>query len=126
MSSLLERVRHAFRVWQSRRREKAKARSPHWAALRDDVIRRQKLCEACCGTRELQVHHVVPVSVDPRLELVRSNLMVLCMGRLECHLRIGHGDDWSSWNPLVREQVSMFEPKHPQRTWAAARSMRMR
>lgn len=50
----------------------------------------------------MQVHHVDPYHLDPAKELDPANLISLCMGPLECHVRIGHGDDFKAYFPDVR------------------------
>lgn len=106
---MIKRIAHAVRVLRSklRERQKAKRRSPHWAALRDAFLKTHPLCSACGGNKNLQVHHRMPFSVHPELELVASNLITLCMGKYECHDRIGHGDDWRYYNPAVATHAAI-------------------
>lgn len=96
-------ILHIISVYASKRREKKKEseRSPEWKALRDSVVAERKECAACGGTVELQAHHILPFHLRPDLELVRSNLLVLCMGPDECHELIGHGGGFHFWNPRV-------------------------
>jgi hypothetical protein len=56
----------------------------------------------------LQVHHIVPFSVAPDLELEVSNLLTLCMGDFDCHLRLGHGGSFRCYNPRVIEDAAEF------------------
>lgn len=80
-------------------REKDKTRrSASFDALAQSVIALRARCCACAGSAQLQTHHVV---VGSALEFERSNILVLCMGANECHLRIGHGGDWRRRNPTV-------------------------
>ena len=57
------------------------------------------LCE-CCGRpffcEEMEVHHIVPVSENPRLITAFSNLQVVCP---ECHAKI-HGRPVGGGNSL--------------------------
>ena len=39
----------------------------------------------------------------------RANLIPLCMGILECHLRIGHGGDWQWHNRYVARDVAWVQ-----------------
>lgn len=89
-------IGHTLRKVHARVREwlKDKRRSPQWSALRDNYLGLHPSCEACGYDRDLQVHHVVPVHINPTLELVAANLITLCMGPNECHLRLGHGGGW--------------------------------
>ena len=103
MDRMLASLRHKIRLVRSRRREKKKVtdRSPQWPAVRDKHIATNPHCAACGGTEELQVHHEQPYHLHPELELDEHNLITLCMGPLECHLRIGHGDNFKAYNPNV-------------------------
>jgi hypothetical protein len=100
---------HLFRVAQSiiRERKKAKTRSPHWGKLRDSFIKTHPTCAACGQKKLLQLHHIVPFHFDPKLELEPTNLIVLCMGKLECHLVIGHGGDYKDYNPMVVKHAEL-------------------
>lgn len=98
---------HTVNVVNSLFREHGKAtdRSPHWPSVEHKFKKTQPVCEACGSTKLIQVHHVKPFHLHPELELDPSNLISLCMGPNECHLRIGHGDDFKSYNPNVREDA---------------------
>jgi hypothetical protein len=52
------------------------------------------------------VHHIEPYHLNPGLELFSKNFIALCMGPNECHLRIGHGDDFDAFNPKVVEHAN--------------------
>lgn len=98
-----------LRVLGSLLRERKKAkRSPQWASVRDRWLKVNVCCAACTGTTRLQVHHVQPFHLDPWLELDPKNLITLCMGKPECHLRIGHGDSWKAYNPQVKSDALKF------------------
>lgn len=64
-------------------------------------------CEACGREFDTQVHHIVPFHVDPRLELVKENLIGLC-GPHGCnaHFKVGHLGNWRNANPRVREDAA--------------------
>lgn len=81
-------------------------RSRGWAALRAAHITREPYCTACGVQRFLEVHHVIPVHVDPTRELDPSNLITLCDGPNRCHLRVGHLKRWDRWNTDVREDAA--------------------
>lgn len=79
-------------------------RAPGWSAVRAAHLRVQPCCQFC-GTRQgLEVHHVVPVSVDPERELDAANLITLCGpdGPHNCHLLIGHMGSTRRHNSDVR------------------------
>jgi hypothetical protein len=42
-----------------------------------------------------------PFHLKPELELDLKNLIVLCMGPNECHLLLGHGDNFKKYNPYI-------------------------
>jgi hypothetical protein len=117
MSFLL--LKHLYRVSFAALRERAKRGSPFatflsgepprsggWGRVEREHLAQYPLCQACRGTARLQVHHVRPFHLRPELELDRRNLITLCMGPAECHLRIGHGDDWRAYNPDVRKDAA--------------------
>lgn len=93
---------------------KGHARSSAWPAVRKSYLARKPSCEACGGTRALEVHHVVPFHIDPRLELLASNLITLCEAgpaHLNCHLLVGHLGDWKLSNPTVRRDAAYFRQR---------------
>ncbi len=88
-------------------RKPAVERSPKWAALRHRVLKGAR-CAACGGTQMLEVHHKRPFHLFPHLELVPSNLIVLCERKrsgLNCHLLIGHLGNYRAWNPNVQRDA---------------------
>lgn len=68
-------------------KNKAFYRSREWRALRAYVYEREKgLCQRCkCFVwgRRAHCHHVVPISVDVTLRLVKENIRLLCPN---CHI----------------------------------------
>jgi 5-methylcytosine-specific restriction endonuclease McrA len=81
-----------------------KPRSPHWPAVEHAHLKEQPVC-ACCGSdKKLNVHHKKPFHLFPELELEPTNLITLCMDK-ECHLLLGHGDNFKDYNPNVEEDV---------------------
>jgi 5-methylcytosine-specific restriction endonuclease McrA len=100
---MLALIKHVVRVAKSVFREHAKkvTRSSKWSATRKETLLDNPKCEACGSTSFLQVHHCIPFHLRPELELDPKNLIVLCMGPNECHLLIGHGDNFKKYNPYV-------------------------
>lgn len=96
---------HLLRVAVSTLREAVKRRSPEWRAVELAHLRAQDACRACGEKRRLQVHHIKPFHLDPGAELDPLNLVTLCMGPAECHLRIGHGGMFRAYNPDVLEDA---------------------
>lgn len=99
---------HIFNVARSLVREHAKKtkRSPKWPGVEQAFLKMHKTCAACGTTTRLQVHHVQPYHLFPELELDPNNLIALCMGPNECHLKIGHGDNFRSFNKNVLQDAS--------------------
>ena len=84
-------------------------RSWKWPALYRKTLKATRCCAACGGTTKLRVHHIRPFHLFPMLELVPSNLIVLCEAKgKQCHLRVGHGRDWDLWNPNVVGDAAMM------------------
>ena len=75
-------------------------RSSGWRKVRNKHLLENPKCAACGKKRKsgMQVHHIVPFSVDPSLELVPSNLITLCDKH---HLLFGHLQYWKSYNNNV-------------------------
>jgi len=79
------------------------SRSPQWNSLRAKFLHGRS-CALCGSSKKLEVHHILPFHLHPDLELVESNLIVLCEagpGKLNCHFALGHLGSWQSWNELV-------------------------
>lgn len=51
---------------------------------------------ACGSCKKPEVHHIVPVHLNPDLELDPENLITLC--DKYCHFIFGHLMDYKSWN----------------------------
>lgn len=95
--------------FHSKVRERTKARrSAGWDRVRDRHLEMFPFCAGCGGIRDLQVHHIVPFHVSPDLELVPRNLITLCMGDYDCHLRLGHGGSFRCYNPDIVRDVKLF------------------
>ena len=71
-----------------------KRRSPFWPRLEKKYLLNNSKCAFCGCTSNLNVHHKKPFYLYPELELDESNLITLCMGKNECHLKIGHGNNF--------------------------------
>lgn len=99
------KLKHGLNVFFSIVREKAKdlRRSNVWDMVRAAHLDKNKSCAACGSKRKLQVHHIIPVHVDPSWELHCDNLITLCMDVKECHLNVGHMGSWRDCNPNVVE-----------------------
>lgn len=74
-------------------------RSPKWKNIRENHLKREKTCRGCGTSKKLEVHHKIPVHINPELELDPDNLITLCDGY--CHFVLGHLMDYRSWNENV-------------------------
>jgi len=88
-------------------------RSPHWPTIRAHWLKFNGQCAACGATSKLQVHHVKPFHIDPKLELDYNNFITLCeeKGGYECHLHIGHRGNFKNEVPTVREDAAAMRSK---------------
>lgn len=95
---------HVIRVWKSKRREakKAKERPADVTRAQHQHVLQFPNCAACGCAAHVQGHHIRPWHLAPELGAAASNFISLCMGELECHLRIGHGGNFDCWNPNVQ------------------------
>lgn len=104
-------IKHIYNLASSAIRESYKKssislRSEKWPSIEKDIINKYKCCAACGSIQHLQVHHIQPFHLHPELELQESNLIILCMSENECHLRIGHGDLFRAYNPLLMKDIN--------------------
>lgn len=98
-------IGHLYRVAKHALRERKKriARSPKWRSVEKNFLLVNQQCASCGGRYRLAVHHKKPFHLFPELELDPDNLIALCMGTSECHLRIGHGHDFKAYVEKVAE-----------------------
>jgi 5-methylcytosine-specific restriction endonuclease McrA len=87
-------------------------RNPKWREVRKIHLSIHNCCEVC-GKKgsilnPLEVHHIVPVNMDKRLELDTNNLITLCR---EHHLLFGHLNSWKSYNQEVKEDSKLWKNK---------------
>jgi hypothetical protein len=83
-------------------------RSSKWKTVRNNHLNKQTHCQACGTYKNLQVHHIIPVSIDKTKELDYNNLITLCK---TCHFVFGHFMDWNSWNKNVIEDSEVYYKK---------------
>jgi hypothetical protein len=89
-------------------------RSPEWPKVRAEHLRTHLACESCGQKDHLQVHHVLPFHVEPKMELDPSNLITLCTDgpcNLNCHFVWGHLGNTKCNNPNVREDAAFFRKR---------------
>lgn len=103
IKTITKHVRHATALVRNALRDVGRPRrSSRWPKVEHMHLAMEPACIACGSDVRLQVHHVKPYHLQPELELDLSNLVTLCMGPNECHLHVGHGDDFKAFNPDVK------------------------
>lgn len=85
------------------------ARSPAWSSVRKKHIEKQPCCQACGSCKKPEVHHIVPVHLDPSKELDPENLITLC--DKYCHFIFGHLMNYKSWNENVVQDSRVYYNK---------------
>jgi hypothetical protein len=85
-------------------------RSKEWPAVRAEWIKHQPQCQVCGRTKKLEVHHMIPVHVDPDLELRATNLITLCEHPSACcHYIVGHcALSWLNYDPNVVQNAKII------------------
>ena len=84
-----------------------------WQTTRKKHLEKQSCCQVCGAIKNLNVHHIIPVSVDPSKEDDPDNLITLCEDK--CHLIFGHLFFFKSHNKNVREDVEIWRKKIQER-----------
>jgi hypothetical protein len=77
-----------------------------WRTVRAEHLAKFPACEACGRKTNLEVHHVIPVSVNPARRLDPQNLMTLCA--TPCHIVFGHLMCYHCYNADVRRMVAAY------------------
>ena len=82
-------------------------RSGEWSTVRKKHLKEHGVCEACGGTKGLEVHHVDPYHLNPEKELDPDNLITLCEANksITCHRCIGHLGNYKRSNPDVKRDA---------------------
>src|SRR5512142_1662176 len=110
LKTLKKHIRHATALVRRAidKHTSASKRSPQWRAFEKRWLMLHPLCEGCGGSEKLNAHHVIPFHLKPSRELREENLITLCMkvGR-DCHIHLGHGNDFKAFNPNVRRDCAM-------------------
>lgn len=85
-------------------------RSSSWPKVRSEHLKKQPCCQCCGSCIKPEVHHIIPVSIDPAKELDPNNLITLC--DKYCHFIFGHLMDWKSYNiDIVKDSKDFFVKK---------------
>jgi hypothetical protein len=80
-------------------------RSSKWSGVRRSHLNNKSSCACCDAVKDLEVHHIIPFSIAPDLELDPNNLVTLCK---YCHLVIGHLRDNRIYNPNLMLDIQVF------------------
>ena len=64
-------------------------------------------CAFCGRSKDVDVHHKVPVSYAPELAADQSNMITLCR-KPQCHLVVGHLGNFKNYNERVAEVCDMM------------------
>lgn len=130
---MFARIVHAINVIRANVHEASKRgpgteRSGSWPRVERAHLTEHPLCAACAGRERIQVHHKLPFHAHPELELDPANLISLCMSPKECHLRIGHGGSFKTYNPnVVKDSELLVTSASPAlRTLTEARAKKNR
>lgn len=81
-------------------------RSSKWSTVRKQHLTNNPKCAACGSDKKIEVHHKIPVHINPDLELDPSNLISLCDNT--CHLIFGHLHNYKSYNKNVVEDCAVY------------------
>lgn len=87
-------------------------RSNQWPKVRKEFLKTHSVCALCGTQKSLQVHHIKPFHLNPKLELEPSNLITLCTSKywgFNCHFVVGHGSNFKYENIQVVEDVAILE-----------------
>ena len=84
-------------------------RSPKWSSVRKEFLQDHPCCAVCGSCSKPEVHHIVPVHVDPTKELELDNLITLC--DKYCHFIFGHLFSWHSWNKNIVSDAKAYNQK---------------
>jgi hypothetical protein len=85
-------------------------RSELWPKFRAGWIKNQPSCQVCDRTKKLEVHHIIPFHINPRLELDVTNLITLCEHPAACcHYIVGHcALSWLNYDPNVIQNAKII------------------
>lgn len=76
--------------------------SSKWSRVRKRHLKYEPRCAVCGTIKNLDVHHIIPMHIDPSRRYDPDNLITLCRKH---HYEWGHLNNWRRWNPLIRQQV---------------------
>lgn len=83
-------------------------RAPGWERVRKAHLFIYPRCSVCGGTKNLEVHHIIPFYINPDFELNALNLITLCRPH---HFTFGHFENWLAYNPVVTDDAFYFSER---------------
>ena len=89
------------------------ARSAQWPKVRAEYLKTNPVCQVCGSSVKPEVHHIIPVHIDPSKELELDNLITLC--DKYCHFIFGHLMNWRSYNPDIIKDAQLYYQKIKER-----------
>ena len=94
-------------VWlRPRKILEMRQRAGEWRRIRAEHLAKEPACVACGRTDRVTVHHIIPVSISPILELDPQNLITLC--DQPCHFVFGHFMNYHCYNNEVRKMAKEY------------------
>jgi hypothetical protein len=114
LKTIHKHIKHAINIIRYKFRDVGTdaKRSGKWPAVEKHYKEQHPRCEICNGENTIQVHHIIPFSTDPSLELDpnHDNLISACLSLpYECHLKICHGNNWHTHCPDVRKYAAILQ-----------------
>lgn len=83
-------------------------RASRWPYIRSIHLKDHNSCAVCGCFEKLEVHHIIPYSLDKSKELDPTNLITLCE-KHSCHLMFGHLGNYKSYNAdVVKDSNAML------------------
>lgn len=111
---MIKLIKHSINLIRNKLRDigTSTKRSGKWPTIEKHFREAHPTCAACGSKDNLNIHHIIPFHIDRSLELDFNNLITLCMGKKECHLRLGHAGSFKSYNLyIVRDAAEALN--HP-------------
>jgi hypothetical protein len=110
---MLKTIKHGINLLRHSLRDVGVSakRSSHWPTVERHFREAHPTCAACGSKDRLNVHHIRAFHLFPKLELDPNNLITLCMSKTECHLKLGHGDDFHAYCPDVKMYAELANKK---------------
>jgi 5-methylcytosine-specific restriction endonuclease McrA len=105
---MITKITHAINMVRHSLRDigVSSKRSTHWPTVEKHFLEKNPNCAACGSSSRLNVHHIKPFHLFPELELDENNLITLCMGEKECHIKLGHLNNFKLFNEYIKEDAA--------------------